>query len=491
MTPLEKLRYLGLRPALHKLGARVAGAVTPRLRRSPALAPADPALALRLTLLGHDFDLRDEGRWHRSPDTGQRWPLTYGPALPLTGPAAAGDVKLIWELNRLQFLPELAATDPALAARVLHDWRGQNPVGFGVNWSSGLEVGLRLIALRETLDRLPRLQPEFAPLLAHHARFIRRHLSDHWIPRNNHLIGEAAALTVAGWSTPWLDQAIAEQFYASGVHREHAVAYHQFVTHLLALAGRPLPKAVAYLAAIRQPDGSLPNCGDSDDGLATRQPLALPPGPAQSAAYPDAGHYVIRQGGDYCFVRCGEFGLPPPCAHAHADLLSPILWVAGQPVVVDAGTFTYNGDADLRRQFRSAHAHNVLVVDGHDQAEPDGTFAWRNAPCGVCESWGAQEFVGRVGSWRRTIRHAPGRFTITDQAPAGRLRWRFHLHPSLKITRCGDGAFVFGRFTLTAPGTLRVAEGWLSPSYHRRVVVDVCEIALDAPAPVTAEFVIQ
>jgi hypothetical protein len=313
--------------------------------------------------------------------------------------------------------------------------------------------------------------------MADHARFIRHNLSSDWIPRGNHLVAEAAALSLYdGTPHKWLRQAAAEQFYPDGVHREQSVAYHHFVTHLFSIAGLPQPKALAYLGAIRQPDGSLPMIGDNDDGRASTRPLELPAA-GGSAAFPDAGHYVMRHSGDYCFVRCGEFGP----GHAHADLMSPVIWLRGEPVLVDPGTFVYNGNPEMRRYFRTAH--NIL----NEQAEPAGTFAWKNPPSGICEKWTGNEFIGSVDAWRRRIRYEAGTFAITDTA-AGQLRWRFHLHPNLRVSRCGDGEFAFGKFKLTAPGKLSVGKGWFSPSYGVRVPIDVCEISMDAALPVTAEF---
>lgn len=145
-------------------------------------------------LLGQHHDLRQPGRWHRSPDTGNCWPLRYAQAIPVEGPQAAGDVKLIWELNRRQFLPSLAGRDPELVRRILRDWLAQNPYEFGINWSSAMEVGLRLVAWLETFDRAPQLRAECADAVGRHARFVRHNLSSDWIPRSNHLIAEAAAL---------------------------------------------------------------------------------------------------------------------------------------------------------------------------------------------------------------------------------------------------------------------------------------------------------
>ncbi|MEI6084963.1 MAG: alginate lyase family protein [Verrucomicrobiota bacterium] len=484
MNALEKFRYLGWAQTFRKYALKAERAAKGALIHPPAVPLGDPDIELHLELLGQSFDLRVRDRWHRTPDTGHTWPLTYGLTIPLDH---TGDVKFIWELNRHQFLPELARTDPQLARRILRDWVTQNPFEFGINWNNALEVSLRLIAWLETFAIAPKLQPEFRGALNDHALFIEHNLSADWIPRGNHLLGEAAALSVFHRKPhPALRQAVTEQFYSSGVHREQSVAYHHFVTHLCACAGLPQPKALAYLGAIRQPDGSLPDIGDNDSGRASSQPLELPAPPCGSVAFPDVGHYVIRQDSDYCFIRCGEFGLPPNCAHSHADLLSPILWLRGEPVFIDPGTFTYNGDPQLRRQFRTAH--NTLLLP---QADPTGTFSWTNPQPGICESWNETEFVGTVGPWRRRIQYDTGQFRITDTAPAGQLRWQFHLHPNLKVTRCTAGEFVFGKFSLKAPGQLRVGTGWYSPAYGQRVPIDVCEISMDASTPVTAEFVVQ
>jgi hypothetical protein len=450
---LEKFRYLGPGQTARKCLLKAERALKRRLLRPPALPP--PAkLDGRVRLLGHEFDLSAPNRWHGD------WPFLYSQAIPLD---AAGDVKLIWELNRHQF---------GVTREMVEDWLAQNPPEFGVNWISAMEAALRLIAWIETFGR--------QGWMADHVRFIRHNLSSDWIPRGNHLVAEAAALSLwDGRPHRWLRQAAEEQFFPDGVHFEQSVAYHRFVTHLFEIGGLPQPRALAYLGAIRQPDGSLPNVGDNDDGRASTKPLELPPAPSGSVAFPDAGHYVLRHGGDYCFVRCGRFGP----GHAHADLLSPILWLRGQPVLVDPGTYVYNGNPEARRYFRTAH--NTL----NQQAEPGDTFEWKKTTDGVCEKWTGDEFIGSVGGWRRRIRYDDGRFTITDTATGDR-RWRFHLHPNLKA-QCVAGGFNFGSFELRAPGKLRVGRGWFSPSYGVKVPMDVCEISMDGSAPATAEFTLQ
>jgi len=508
---LAKFRYLGPAQTARKCLLRCERWAKRRMLQPPPLPPSDPAIDLQLDLLGQHYDLRQPGRWHRSPETGNCWPLSYAQAIPFEGPQAAGDVKFVWELNRHQFLPALAARDSVLTRNVLRDWCSQNPVEFGINWASAMEVGLRLIAWLEVFSKAPELRREFDSMLEEHARFVRHHLSADWIPRGNHLVGESAALVAHGGphaaaGLRWLRQAAREQFYDSGVHREQSVAYHRFVSDLFCVARLRQDKAVAYLAAIGQPDGSLPSIGDSDDGKASSQPFEIPPPPPHSVAFPDAGHYVLRGPGAYCFIRCGEFGLPPNFAHAHADFLSPILWLGGIPVFVDSGTFTYNGDPQMRRYFRSAQAHNVVTVDDEDYAVQAGTFAWKDGPRGVCEKWTESEFQGAHDAYRnsgvtvrRRLQLSSGVFLFNDEVQgSGRhpLRWRFHVHPGLKITRCAEGCFELGnRFVLRIlrPKGMRleVGTGWYSPSYHHRVPVDVCEISLDATLPVAVDFALQ
>jgi len=64
------------------------------------------------------------------------------------------DIKLVWELNRHQFLPYLGIAyliteDEKYAIKfkeIIEDWIGKNPPLYGVNWISGLEISLRLIS---------------------------------------------------------------------------------------------------------------------------------------------------------------------------------------------------------------------------------------------------------------------------------------------------------------------------------------------------------
>src|SRR5262249_48323323 len=79
-------------------------------------------------------------------------------------------------------------------------------------------------------------------------------------------------------------------------------------------------------------------------------------------------------------VDHGPHGFLSTTAHAHADALAFELWVGGHPVLIDPGTYCYQGEPEWRRYFRSTRAHNTLEIAGADQAGQAGPFLWSCGP---------------------------------------------------------------------------------------------------------------
>jgi heparinase II/III-like protein len=254
--------------------------------------------------------------WQADPASGRRfWPsdaaLDEAGAVELTraGHEAGADVKYVWELNRHQFLVTLACAallegDPRLATRALRlvdGWLARNPTGDGVNWASGLEVGLRSIAWLWVLPFVstwPAFTDEIAARwftgLAEHYEFLRNNLSTYADP-TNHLIGELTALWMLAVVFPELpgagdeaERAMAmltaeaqRQVLPDGVSREQSVGYHCFVLEfylqVVALARRtgtavsPAFEArvrgmLGFLDRVLGAGGPLPQIGDGDEG---------------------------------------------------------------------------------------------------------------------------------------------------------------------------------------------------------------------------------
>jgi hypothetical protein len=267
-------------------------------------------------------DLADLPDWFADPQTRRRAPdAAYCFDINHRDEARVGNVKRVWELSRHHHLTVLAAAywltgEDRFATRIdrhLRDWWAKNPFLAGIHWTSGIEIGLRLIAwtwVRRLLDgwvgaaALFEDNPEFRRQLYWHQLYLA-HLRSHGSSANNHLIAEVAGLFVSTSGFPlfretadWRALAAAElaaelprQTFANGFNRELATDYQGFVLELALAAalegdaaagaegpdsrvGTPLDSAAwttiermtDALAAVLDERLNPPRQGDGDDG---------------------------------------------------------------------------------------------------------------------------------------------------------------------------------------------------------------------------------
>jgi hypothetical protein len=276
------------------------------------LARADELVEGRFQFFGYPEVRVDADTLERDVDpfTRRSWPSSHGKRIDYRRDAP-GDPKWIWELNRCQDLPVLAAawlvsgsSRYAEAARErMRSWIESHPPGRGIAWSNGFEAGIRGISLAATMDAfrgsgLLSAAEEAATLRAlwQHARWIERDPST-GSSANNHRIGELAGLVVLGSLAPelvdgerWLElgaqelgRAAERQIRPDGTNVEQAFAYHVFVIDLLLVATaaldcaeRPVPTGIldalersgdALWAQLGR-DEPVPTYGDTDDGRA-------------------------------------------------------------------------------------------------------------------------------------------------------------------------------------------------------------------------------
>jgi uncharacterized heparinase superfamily protein len=275
-------------------------------------AAAD-ALAHRVRLLGADtVELGPRIDWLRDFRSGVSWPRRYMRDIAYVNPHDASDVKVPWELSRLQWLMPagqayLLSGEERYAEAVravLDDWIDQNPCAGTVNWSCTMEAALRILswtwffrvfqASRAWAD--PAFRERFLCALYLHGDFTQRHL-EHSDVNGNHCTADAAGLVFAGlffgpgrdpgrwlargWSL--LCEELPRQVTPDGVDFEASVAYHRLVAELFLLPalyrrGCGLEVPVEYMerlvamarftAAYTRPDGGTPLWGDADDARA-------------------------------------------------------------------------------------------------------------------------------------------------------------------------------------------------------------------------------
>lgn len=230
------------------------------------------------------------------------------------------------------------------------------------------------------------------------------------------------------------------QTYADGVNKEQSLHYELFVmealclvSHVLNAAGKDLPKSLKdqllamarYARACCVGAGTYIGFGDDDEGvilnlgshkprypeyvlafvtleigdglkwvervdccetldwlysrnrleIALRMPLAVS---SAVESFRDGGVTIARfdEGRAVLAFDHGALGFGRLAAHGHADALSIQLYVDGEPVLIDPGTYVYNGDRKMRDSFRSTLAHNTVSIGGRNQSEALGPFLW-------------------------------------------------------------------------------------------------------------------
>ncbi|HEX4936318.1 MAG TPA: alginate lyase family protein [Gemmatimonadaceae bacterium] len=264
----------------------------------------------RFRLLGYPVQLHGvPPQWHRELARGVTAPDAHWSTIDYLDPRVAGDHKLLWEVNRHQWMVTLGQawqlTGDARfahgAATFLRSWLDANPPRRGVNWASSLEVAYRAIAwtwahrlLRDAPPFDEALQLRWLKALDASARHVERYLST-WFSPNTHLIGEALGLLYVGTQFPelqdaprwaalgWriLDEWLPRQVRADGTYFEQATYYHRYTLdiflHACTLGSardraardrmvRGVERLAHVLAWITRADGTFPLFGDEDGG---------------------------------------------------------------------------------------------------------------------------------------------------------------------------------------------------------------------------------
>ncbi len=485
-------------------------------------ARGDAILAGKREVLGLGWIEVPRDPWHLEPLAGREWPRVPAGQVRARAPGSM-DPRLTFELCRGHEWVILARAHTSSGdegylrelERLLRSFRAHNPVGVGIAWISAMEAAIRVVSLAWTAAFVPALAGETREMVAAHAGFVARNLS-RFSSANNHLLVELSALVVAGRSLGLdplrrralreLDDELGRQIFPDGVNAEMATHYHLFVLEALRLVAwverrhgarrarleDTVGRMAGYVAALRLADGGMLGQGDDDGGHLL--PLAWPGQVGKilsvvggSRRFAESGQIVLRSARLLATFDAGPFGFGSLAAHAHCDALAVNVAVDGRRVLVDRGTFVYNGDPAGRDLFRGTAAHNTLQLDGREQAEAAGPFLWRRRPRVVlerCELGEAHDMV--VASHdgfaparhRRTVERRGDALLIVDEVPGRRhgdgIVVRHHVAPELQVVARGGGIFEAHRDGVSLMAMWlrgdegRVVETWHSDRYRER-----------------------
>lgn len=96
------------------------------------------------------------------------------------------------------------------------------------------------------------------------------------------------------------------------------------------------------------------------------------------ACYKCGGNTILRSRNHRILIGIDHaaLGFGSIAAHGHADALSFQMYVKGQPVFIDPGTYIYHCDIESRNAYRKTENHNTVCINGRDQSEMLGAFLW-------------------------------------------------------------------------------------------------------------------
>ncbi|MCV2357166.1 heparinase II/III family protein [Paucibacter sp. B2R-40] len=157
-------------------------------------------------------------------------------------------------------------------------------------------------------------------------------------------------------------------------------------------------------------------------GANLAQPGKLAGAALRQLDFPEGGYFLFGRnlgGPDEVLglVDAGPLGYLGIAAHGHADALQVWLSVAGLPVLIDPGTYSYWADKWWRDYFRGTAAHNTVRVAGLDQSVSGGRFMWtRKAQIGADRSVQRSADGGfHLRASHDGYRRLPGRFCHTRE----------------------------------------------------------------------------
>jgi len=284
------------------------GAVNERARGA-ILRCADSVCRGQFPWLAHGpVQLGFPPRWNFDFVSGNTWPEAAADTIQVVRHDGS-DVKVPWELSRLQFLPVLGkawrlSNEPRYqqAARdVLIDWIRKNPVRAGVNWTIAMEAALRAISICLFLELAGPLSGKKDSIVGdvtlslwQHLLFIEAHNEFSHLARSNHYLSNIVGLFCLSsflhgpgmekrrrHYRNLVEQEIVKQVFEDGGDFEASTGYHVLVLQMFTTAwllmraqdtgpsprlSSRLQRMYGFLAALADPRGRVPHLGDCDDG---------------------------------------------------------------------------------------------------------------------------------------------------------------------------------------------------------------------------------
>ena len=361
--------------------------------------------------------------WHRDYNSGFNWDYEWFKDIKF-GNNSGNDIKVPWEIGRLQHLPILAiefvnTEQSELLIEIknqIFDFMASNPPNYGVQWMTSMDIGIRLVNLILTLSTL-HTNGEFFD--SNELELIDSYLFDHYMHikenieysegmRGNHYLSNLCSIIIYISFTEdnegknalldkykqLLEKELVYQFNADGTNFEGSTRYHIFTNQMLITTdlilrnygyGQFSPQkmnSIASFTSLLLEYDFPPQIGDNDSGYYWKV-LDSEISTYDSISKILNKNYELENRDNYInfgyirkkydkfdlIFKCGKLGQKGKGGHDHNDNLSYQLYIDKQPFIVDIGSYCYTSDFKERNEFRSTRSHNALWVSGIEQNE--------------------------------------------------------------------------------------------------------------------------
>jgi len=316
--------------------------------------------------------------------------------------------------------------------------------------------------------------PKSNALLFEHYRYLASNLEYHLM--GNHLLENGFSLLFGAYyfrnekfyikASEILRTQLNEQILNDGAHFELSPMYHQIILFrlldcinllrnnywknddLLSNLTKKAIRMISWLKAITFQNGEVPMVNDSAYGISPTTDSIVSYADrlgiiGEPCKLSDSGYRMIRLAPFELFIDVGAIGPDYIPGHAHSDTLNFILYVAGQPMLVDTATSTYENNS-VRLFERSTEAHNTVMYDDRQQSEVWSSFrVGRRAKIMQLEEGNSRLTASHDGYKSIGIIHkrswswGENGVVITDEISGKRQGGTsiayFHFHPDIEV----------------------------------------------------------
>ncbi|MBT4174768.1 alginate lyase family protein [archaeon] len=281
---------------------------TIKLRDKELIEKANNILKKQYTYLGKTYKLKTIN-WHQDFNSKKVWPLEHFSTMQYENLKDNSDIKIVWDFNRFHHFPILGIAYQQTKNKKyvkefqeqVINWIKNNPVEFGPNWLTPMEVSIRAInwiyayhLFKDCTDIDERFWKEYFKQLYYKGKYIRNNLE--WSPKKeNHYISDIVGLFFIGttfkntdFGKKWiifarkeLEKEITKQVSEDGVDYEASINYHRLVTELFMLTyllaqknkiklsenyTKRLENMLEFIMYYTKPNGQASRIGDTDNG---------------------------------------------------------------------------------------------------------------------------------------------------------------------------------------------------------------------------------